>query len=125
MAVQGRIRVMIRQLQRLDHKTCRNNWAFTGIFQPFLHRHKAHTQLNSPQLKFVSKFLEFPDFRGVHVDRFFDRLAFSAELLLEVCGSGIVCEEGLVHGCEAMAQGTGAGAQGVLREFIKARGQAT
>jgi len=115
---------MIRQLQRLDHKAFGSNWTFTGIFQPFVHRRKAHTQLNSPQLKFVSKFLQFPDFRGVHVDRLFDRLVFSAELLLEVCGGGIVCEEGLVHGGEAVAQGTGAGAQGVLREFIKARGQA-
>lgn len=125
MAVQGRIKVMIRQLQRLEHKTFRNNWASIGIFQPFVCGHKAHTQLNSPQLEFISKFLQFPDFRGVHVDGLFDRLAFSAELLLEVCGGGIVCEEGLVHGREAVAQGTGAGAQGVLREFIKARGQAT
>lgn len=116
---------MIRQLQRLDHKTFRNNWSFTGMFQPFVPSHEAHTQLNSPQLKFISKFLQFPDFRGVHVNGLFDRLAFSAELLLEVCGSGIVREEGLVHGREAVAKGTGAGAQGMLREFVKARGQAT
>lgn len=86
---------------------------------------KAHTQLNSPQLKLVGKFLQFPDLRGVHVHGVLHRLAFPAEFLLEVGGSGIVREEGLGHGGEAVAQGTGAGTQGMLWELVQARGQPT
>lgn len=114
---------MEKVLQRPNRKTLRNNWAFTGIFQPSFCGDKAHTQLNSPQLKLIGEFLQLPDFRGVHVHGVFHSLAFPAELLLEVRGSGIVREEGLGHGGEAVAQGAGAGAQRVLREFVEARGQ--
>lgn len=116
---------MISQRQRPHHKTLRNNWALTGTFQPFSHGHKAHTQLDSPQLELVGEFLQLPDFRGVHVHGVLHSLALPAELLLEVGGRGVVGEEGLGHGGEAVAQGTGAGTQGVLREFVQARGQPT
>lgn len=116
---------MISQRQRPDHKTLRNNWALTGTFQPFARGHKAHTQLDSPQLELVGEFLQLPDFRGVHVHGVLHGLALPAELLLEVCSRGIIREEGLGHGGESMAKGTGAGTQGVLWEFVQARGQAT
>lgn len=116
---------MLRQQQRPDHKTLRNNWAFTGIFQPFVRGHEAHTQLDSPQLKLVGEFLQLPDFRGVHVHGLLHGLALPAELLLEVRGSGLVRQQGLGQGREAVAQGTGAGAQRVLRELVQARGQTT
>ncbi|KAI1242400.1 hypothetical protein IHE44_0005940, partial [Lamprotornis superbus] len=58
---------------------------------------------------------------GVHVHGLLHGLALPAEFLLEVGGSGIVREEGLGHGSEAMAQGTGAGTERVLREFVQAR----
>lgn len=120
----ARIKVMFRWLHGPDHKTLRHNWSLFGNFQPFVDWQKAHTQLNSSQFKFISKFLQLPDFRWIHINRLFNRLAFPAEFLLEVCSCGIIAEKGLVHGCEAVAQSTGAGTQGVLREFIKARSQA-
>lgn len=116
---------MISQRQRPGHKTLCGNWAFTGTFQPSAGGHKAHTQLDSPQLELVGKFLQLPDFRGVHVHGLLRGLALPAELLLEVGGGGIVGEERLGHGGEAVSQGTGAGTQGMLREFVQARGQAT
>lgn len=120
-----RIKVMMRQVHGPDHKIFRNNRYLLGNFQPFVGWLKAHTEFNSPQFEFISKFLQFPDFRGIHVDGLFHRLAFPAEFLLEVWSCGIIAEEGLVHGCEAVAQGTRAGTQGMLRELIKARSQAT
>lgn len=98
---------------------------FHLVFLAVIICQKIHTQFNSPEFELIGKLLQFPDFRGIHIYWLFNRLGFSTEFLLEVSSGWIISKDSLVHGCEAMAQSTGTGTQGMFREFIKARSQAT